>query len=73
MIDLSNNIVPGRSKYVTAIRWVANSMRSFWMLKDFEELAASKEKQKAFCEYGSDLYGMLKGGMAVETTLGTSD
>ncbi len=32
-----------------------------WEVKDFEELAASKEKQKAFCEYGSDLYGMLKG------------
>ena len=31
-MDLSNNIVPGRSKYVTAIRWVANSIRSFWML-----------------------------------------
>lgn len=32
-----------------------------WEVKDFDELAASKEKQKAFCEYGSDLYGMLKG------------
>lgn len=32
-MDLSNNIVPGRSKYVTAIRWVANSIRSFWMVK----------------------------------------
>lgn len=32
-----------------------------WEVKDFEELAANKEKQKAFCEYGSDLYGMLKG------------
>mgnify|MGYP002623455202 CR=1 FL=1 len=32
-----------------------------WEVKDFDELAASKEKQKAFCEYGSDLYGMLRG------------
>ena len=32
-----------------------------WEVKDFDELAASKERQKAFCEYGSDLYGMLRG------------
>ena len=32
-----------------------------WEVKDFDELAASKAQQKAFCEYGSDLYGMLKG------------
>lgn len=32
-----------------------------WEVKDFEELAASKAKQRAFCKYGSDLYGMLKG------------
>ena len=32
-----------------------------WEVKDFEELASSKEKQKAFCEYGSDLYKMLCG------------
>ena len=32
-MDLSNNVVPGRSKLVTAVRWVANSIRSFWMLK----------------------------------------
>lgn len=32
-----------------------------WEVKDFDELAANKDKQRAFCEYGSDLYGMLKG------------
>ena len=32
-MDLENNIVPGRSKTVTAIRRVANNIRSFWMLK----------------------------------------
>ena len=32
-----------------------------WEVKDFDELASSKEKQRAFCEYGSDLFGMLKG------------
>lgn len=32
-MDLENNTVPGRSKTMTAIRWVANSFRSFWMLK----------------------------------------
>jgi len=32
-----------------------------WEVKDYDELAASKEKQKAFNEYGSDLFGMLKG------------
>lgn len=32
-MDLENNTVPGRSKFMTAIRWVANSIRSFWMLK----------------------------------------
>lgn len=31
-MDLENNTVPGRSKAMTAIRWVANSIRSFWML-----------------------------------------
>ena len=31
-MDLENNVVPGRSKIMTAIRWVANSIRSFWML-----------------------------------------
>lgn len=31
-----------------------------WEVKDFDKLAASKEKQKAFNEYGSDLFGMLK-------------
>lgn len=35
-----------------------------WEVKDFEELAASKEKRKAFCEYGSDLYKMLDGWKA---------
>jgi len=32
-----------------------------WEVKDFDELAASKEKQRAFNEYGSDLYKMLCG------------
>ena len=32
-----------------------------WEVRDFDKLAASKENQKAFCKYGSDLYGMLKG------------
>lgn len=32
-MDLENNVVPGRSKTVTAIRRVANNIRSFWMLK----------------------------------------
>ncbi len=32
-----------------------------WEVKDYDELAASKELQKAFCEYGSDLFGMLRG------------
>ena len=32
-MDLENNTVPGRSKIITAFRWVANSIRSFWMLK----------------------------------------
>ena len=32
-MDLENNTVPGRSKLMTAIRWVANSIRSCWMLK----------------------------------------
>ena len=31
-MDLENNIVPGRSKAITAIRLVANYIRSFWML-----------------------------------------
>lgn len=32
-----------------------------WEVKDYDELATNKAKQKAFCEYGSDLFGMLKG------------
>lgn len=32
-MDLENNIVPGRSKSVTAVRRIANYLRSFWMLK----------------------------------------
>ena len=32
-MDLENNTVPGRSKAITAIRWIANNFRSFWMLK----------------------------------------
>lgn len=32
-----------------------------WEVKDYDVLAVSKEKQKAFNEYGSDLFGMLKG------------
>lgn len=32
-----------------------------WEVKDYDELAASKAKQRAFCEYGSDLFGMLRG------------
>ena len=32
-MDLVNNIVPGRSKFVTAIRRIANYLRSIWMLK----------------------------------------
>lgn len=32
-----------------------------WEVKDFDELVASKKKRRAFCEYGSDLFGMLKG------------
>lgn len=32
-----------------------------WEVKDYDELASSKERQKSFCEFGSDLYGMLKG------------
>ena len=31
-MDLDNNIVPGRSKVVTAIRRVANSIRTCYML-----------------------------------------
>lgn len=31
-MDLENNVVPGRGKLVTAIRLIANSIRSFWML-----------------------------------------
>lgn len=31
-MDFKNNIVPGQSKLMTAIRWGANSIRSFWML-----------------------------------------
>ena len=32
-MDLENNVVPGRSKSVTAVRRIANYIRSFWMLK----------------------------------------
>lgn len=31
-----------------------------WEVKDFEELEANKNLQRAFCKYGSDLFGMLK-------------
>lgn len=31
-MDLDNNIVPGRSKIVTAIRRIANSIRASYML-----------------------------------------
>ena len=32
-MDLENNILPGRSKIVVAMRLVANAIRSFWILK----------------------------------------
>lgn len=32
-----------------------------WEVSDFDKLASSKEAQRAFCKYGSDLYGMLRG------------
>lgn len=32
-----------------------------WEVKDFDELEANKQQQRAFCKYGSDLYGMLRG------------
>lgn len=32
-----------------------------WTVADFDELAKDKARQKAFCKYGSDLYGMLEG------------
>lgn len=32
-MDLENNVVPGRSKMMTAIRGVANAIRSYWVLK----------------------------------------
>ena len=32
-----------------------------WEVRDYDELAASKERQKAFNEHGSDLFDMLKG------------
>lgn len=32
-----------------------------WEVRDFNELATSKKKRRAFCEYGSDMYGMLEG------------
>ena len=32
-MDLTNNTLPGRSKGMTAIRSIANEVRSFWMLK----------------------------------------
>lgn len=31
-MDLSNNVLPGRSKSITAIRRIANSIRSYYML-----------------------------------------
>ena len=34
-----------------------------WDVKDFTQLQTSKKLQRAFCERGSDLYGMLKGYM----------
>jgi hypothetical protein len=34
-----------------------------WEVKDYGELVANKAKQKVFNEYGSDLFGMLKGYM----------
>jgi glycosyltransferase involved in cell wall biosynthesis len=30
-----------------------------WDVSDFDEMLANKKQQKAFCTYGSDLYGML--------------
>lgn len=32
-MDLENNTLPGRSKAITALRRIANFIRSFWMLK----------------------------------------
>lgn len=32
MMDLENNVVPGRSKAVTAVRRIANSIRAWYML-----------------------------------------
>lgn len=32
-----------------------------WEVSDFDKLASSKEAQRAFCKYGSDLFGMLRG------------
>jgi hypothetical protein len=32
-MDLKNNVVPGRSKAITAIRQIANAFRSFRMLR----------------------------------------
>ena len=32
-----------------------------WKVLDYDELLNDKNRQKAFCEYGSDLFGMLKG------------
>ena len=32
-----------------------------WEVRDYDELAASKKRQKAFNDYGSDLFGMLRG------------
>lgn len=31
-MDLENNVLPGRNKIIIAIRHLANSIRSFWML-----------------------------------------
>jgi len=32
-MDLKNNVVPGRSKIMNYLRRVANSLRSFWMMR----------------------------------------
>lgn len=32
-----------------------------WKVLDYDELLNDRSRQNAFCEYGSDLYGMLKG------------
>lgn len=32
-MDFDRNAVPGRGKFMTSIRWMANSLRSFWILR----------------------------------------